>query len=154
MNSRAHRAWKDAWFSFRSLTWSTLGDPGWCWFSMALQRYRQEEEKFSTRFKRSLTISPGGNPGETGTNSTNRSCLPPRTCVGGASLPLFRRSCRPPRPSPKDSGHRLSTCGPPTIHDSLSEGQPFWSPSLGGGRPGRFRAIRSGCYWAGSLLIR
>jgi hypothetical protein len=45
MNSRAHRAWKDAWFSFRSLTWSTLGDPGWCWFSMALQRYRQEEEK-------------------------------------------------------------------------------------------------------------
>jgi len=43
--SRAHRAWKDAWFSFRALIWSTLGDPGWCWFSMALQRYRQEEEK-------------------------------------------------------------------------------------------------------------
>lgn len=43
--SRAHQAWKDAWLSFRSLIWSTLGDPGWCWFSIALQHYRQEEEQ-------------------------------------------------------------------------------------------------------------
>lgn len=45
MTTRARRAWRDAWFSFRALIWSNLGDPGWCWFSMALQRYRQEEEK-------------------------------------------------------------------------------------------------------------
>lgn len=43
MTTRAHRAWKDAWYSFRSLIWSRLDNPGWGWLSMALDRYRQDE---------------------------------------------------------------------------------------------------------------
>jgi len=45
MPTRAHRAWKDAWFTFRALIWSRLDEPGWCWFSMALQDYREEESE-------------------------------------------------------------------------------------------------------------
>jgi len=45
MPTRARRAWRDAWFSFRALIWNNLGDPGWCWLSIALQRYREEETK-------------------------------------------------------------------------------------------------------------
>jgi len=41
--SRAHRAWKDAWFSFRALIWTRLEDPGWYWFSQALHMYWKEE---------------------------------------------------------------------------------------------------------------
>ncbi len=41
--TRARRAWKDAWFSFRSLIWTRLENPGWCWFSRALHLYREEE---------------------------------------------------------------------------------------------------------------
>lgn len=43
MTTRAHQAWKDAWYSFRALIWKNLGDPGWCWLSVALHRYRQQE---------------------------------------------------------------------------------------------------------------
>lgn len=45
MTARAHQAWKDAWYSFRALIWRKVGDPGWCWLSVALQRYRQKETK-------------------------------------------------------------------------------------------------------------
>lgn len=43
MTTRAHRAWRDAWYSFRTLIWNELEDPGWCWLSLALQIYRKEE---------------------------------------------------------------------------------------------------------------
>lgn len=43
MTSRYRRAWKDAWLSFRSMIWTSLDEPGWCWFSQALQLYRREE---------------------------------------------------------------------------------------------------------------
>lgn len=45
MTTRAHRAWKDAWLSFRTLIWSRIDDPGWCWLSLALQDYRREESE-------------------------------------------------------------------------------------------------------------
>lgn len=45
MTTRARRAWRDAWFSFRALIWNNLGDPGWCWLSMATHLYHREEAK-------------------------------------------------------------------------------------------------------------
>lgn len=45
MTSRYRRAWKDAWLSFRSMIWTSLDEPGWCWFSQALQLYGQEEAR-------------------------------------------------------------------------------------------------------------
>jgi len=41
--SRIHRAWKDAWLSFRAVIWTQVEEPGWCWLSQALQMYKGEE---------------------------------------------------------------------------------------------------------------
>jgi len=74
------------------------------------------------------------------------------TCNGVAFPRLFHRNCRLLQTNPRASGHRPKTCGPPTIENSHSEGQPFVSPSLGDERPVRFEVIRTKA-WARSLLV-
>lgn len=52
MTTRAHRAWRDAWYSFRIVVWNQLEEPGWCGLSLVLQIYRQEKTKVLDALRR------------------------------------------------------------------------------------------------------
>jgi len=134
-SARLHRAWKDAWFSFRARVWTELGVPGWCWLSRALQMYEQEEPDVL----RALRVEIGDLSWWAAWRAWNEQyeqALPSLDALRGAR-PSFSRPLPSELPSPPDepeglwaradalwhSGDRLLALGGGTIRTVLARGR-------------------------------